>query len=381
MIKEEVRSDKQRELLVKKLGIFELRALARELGDTSPSTKKRDELIDVILKSLDNGESIDNAGKRKGRPYKKLSSLDDIVNNITNEKVFKLPEQVEYESLLTFAQETPFFSAFNEEKRGIFEGYVRRNSDGYSSIFDPKTDSWVFIKNFIDDYEKLNIGDKIKVEAKGLASDTQYEAISILSINGKNPKDYVYEKITLSNEIISTEKISFDNKNALVGRRNVLSSNEDVYENNTFDELVKISKENGYKVVLLAVNTSYENNIKFKSVDSVEKFVTEYGTKSLNNFNAVIDVINYCQNRLNHGEKVILFISDIMDVLRGIDDCFPKDFSNEYSEQSLVIVRKLLSLGRAYQDGNSCTLILKYNPIDGDDKFLKNDILKISKNI
>ena len=381
MIKEEVRSDKQRELLVKKLGIFELRALARELGDTSPSTKKRDELIDVILKSLDNGESIDNAGKRKGRPYKKLSSLDDIVNNITNEKVFKLPEQVEYESLLTFAQETPFFSAFNEEKRGIFEGYVRRNSDGYSSIFDPTTDSWVFIKNFIDDYEKLNIGDKIKVEAKGLASDTQYEAISILSINGKNPKDYVYEKITLSNEIISTEKISFDNKNALVGRRNVLSSNEDVYENNTFDELVKISKENGYKVVLLAVNTSYENNIKFKSVDSVEKFVTEYGTKSLNNFNAVIDVINYCQNRLNHGEKVILFISDIMDVLRGIDDCFPKDFSNEYSEQSLVIVRKLLSLGRAYQDGNSCTLILKYNPIDGDDKFLKNDILKISKNI
>ena len=381
MIKEEVRSDKQRELLVKKLGIFELRALARELGDTSPSTKKRDELIDVILKSLDNGESIDNAGKRKGRPYKKLSSLDDIVNNITNEKVFKLPEQVEYESLLTFAQETPFFSAFNEEKRGIFEGYVRRNSDGYSSIFDPKTDSWVFIKNFIDDYEKLNIGDKIKVEAKGLASDTQYEAISILSINGKNPKDYVYEKITLSNEIISTEKISFDNKNALVGRRNVLSSNEDVYENNTFDELVKFSKENGYKVVLLAVNTSYENNIKFKSVDSVEKFVTEYGTKSLNNFNAVIDVINYCQNRLNHGEKVILFISDIMDVLRGIDDCFPKDFSNEYSEQSLVIVRKLLSLGRAYQDGNSCTLILKYNPIDGDDKFLKNDILKISKNI
>ena len=34
-----------KELLVRQLGVFELRGLARELGITSPTTKKRDELI------------------------------------------------------------------------------------------------------------------------------------------------------------------------------------------------------------------------------------------------------------------------------------------------------------------------------------------------
>ena len=40
--------NKKIELEVKKLGIFELRGLAREVGVSSPTTKKREELIDLI---------------------------------------------------------------------------------------------------------------------------------------------------------------------------------------------------------------------------------------------------------------------------------------------------------------------------------------------
>ena len=60
---------KSKENLVRSLGIFELRGLARELGVKSPTTKKREELIDLILEIVSSGEEPMSAGKRKDAPY------------------------------------------------------------------------------------------------------------------------------------------------------------------------------------------------------------------------------------------------------------------------------------------------------------------------
>ena len=86
----------EKELLIKQLGVFELRGLARELGIISPTTKKRDELIELILNKFDEGNIIDSNGKRKGRPYKKLSSLDDIMNSMIVNECSKTIEKINY---------------------------------------------------------------------------------------------------------------------------------------------------------------------------------------------------------------------------------------------------------------------------------------------
>ena len=41
-------NDNLKDVLVRKLGIYELRGLARELGISSPTTKRRSELVDQI---------------------------------------------------------------------------------------------------------------------------------------------------------------------------------------------------------------------------------------------------------------------------------------------------------------------------------------------
>ena len=73
-----------REILVYDLGIFELRGLARKLGVPSPTTKKRDELISLILEKIKSGDVIDQTGKKKGRPFKSLSAIDEIYSSITS---------------------------------------------------------------------------------------------------------------------------------------------------------------------------------------------------------------------------------------------------------------------------------------------------------
>ena len=99
----------EQELLVKQLGIFELRGLARELGIPSPTTKKRDELIKLILLKFENGDIVDDKGKRKGRPCKKLSTINDIVSTIANQFNEKNAQPLVFETLVTFAQVLPTY--------------------------------------------------------------------------------------------------------------------------------------------------------------------------------------------------------------------------------------------------------------------------------
>ena len=52
-----------------------------------------------------------------------------------------------------------------------------------------------------------------------------------------------------------------------------------------------------------------------------------------------------------------------------------------FKQETLVIAKKLLSIGRAYENCCSNTMIICYNQVDMEDRYLVNDILKISKNI
>lgn len=56
---------------LKKLGIYDLRTIARKIGVKSPTTKRHDELVDSILK-IQKGEEIANTTK-KGRPPKRIT--------------------------------------------------------------------------------------------------------------------------------------------------------------------------------------------------------------------------------------------------------------------------------------------------------------------
>ena len=68
--------------------------------------------------------------------------------------------------------------------------------------------------------------------------------------------------------------------------------------------------------------------------------------------------------------------------MRVLDKCFVKEEDEEgHKKPSIVVIKKIVSLGMAYKNGGNISLILGYNEKDKQDKFLSQDILKICKKI
>ena len=374
MIKEE--NNKEQELLVRELGVFELRGLAREVGVPSPTTKKREELICSILQKFKDGMVIKPKHKTKGRPYKKLSSIEDIVSAMTN-SIGSNDQPLTYESILTFAQEKPKLTASQDDTVYTFEGIARKVDEYLMFICDEKS---VYIID-IDNSDKIVVGDKIKVEAKALCGKNQYMAIKILSINDTNISDYQPKTCLSCEEIISNQTFPYGDIKIFVGRRNVHLFSEDLYENYNFAAFAKYCKDNNINLLVLALNTSFEDQIAFKNFD-FKNFTTKYGSNSIINFNKVIDTINHAQNLIDRGENVVVFILDIVEVLRTLDKCFENanHEKGEHCEQTIIIADKIMSLGKAYKSSSS-TIVIGYSEQDKDEKYLNENILRISKKI
>ncbi len=375
----------QREFLIHSLGVFELRALARELGIASPTTKKREELISLIFDILKDGSQMKIKAHKRGRPFKKLSSVDAIVSSVQS-----IPKQEEatISGVVTFMQEEASFNTFCGNTT-TFEGFVRIAKDGRLCLFD--VDAWAsaYIPDNIYGIEQLKLGAKVKISASLNSNDNYYEATAILEIEGVKFQDLANTEVELGDEVIGYNDIKFGNLTAKEGRRNVYSFDEELFEDDKFKSLVNFCEDNDYQLKVLSIDTPYENQVLFKSLDIQDTFITNYGDNDGEGINKVVDVANHAKYQTELGKKVVVFVPDVITVLRKVDEFIKKSHSenkelvcqNGRSEFAIIVMQNLLSIAKAYSNGYSTTLIMGYNKIDEDDKFLTTDIFKISKKL
>lgn len=372
---------RHREMLVHNLGIFELRALARELGVPSPTTKRRDDLIELILDQIYSTEPAMRTSKR-GRPYKKLSNLDDIMTDMTG---IAIPDALavtqkprKYEEIVCFAQEVPVFSHVDEEE-GRFKG-VLRNAPAVGYFIDYSLENGqVFVSKEIMEAFNLVAGDMLEVLAKRINSQNQYMVKEVLSINFVPLKDYK-KTVAQGKPIISNEKLPYGGVELFCGRRNLVGYKNNLYEDERFMQFADYCHENGYTFITLGVNTSFEDQIMFSGIETMVDLTTVYGSAYDDGYNRIIDAIALTQRLLDSGKKCVLFVSDIVSIFDTLDMCFPKSVEkNGHKEEAIVIAQKLISLGKALSDGSSATLVMTYRLDDKDDNYLLNEAKKVSK--
>lgn len=369
-----------KELLVRQLGVFELRGLARELGITSPTTKKRDELIDLILMKFEKGDIVDDKGKRKGRPCKKLSTIDDILNTLANDYKDEQAKPLIFENILTFAQVLPNFDKKTTLTKEVSSKGIIRIYNSDKQFYDYALQAWVFIKD-IKYSDLLKVGDKVEAVVQSTGNQDQYIAREILSINDIKAEEYGLTTFEKGDEIISPNTLPYAGGVVYEGRRNSILIENDIYENEDFTKLAKYCNEHDIKLVVLGTNTSFEDQIYFKSLD-FENFTTKYGTSNEVNFNCIIDAIQYVQNLSDKGKNVLFYIMDIVEIMHLLDRCFVKEEDEEgHKKPSIVVIKKIISLGMAYANGGNISLIIGYNEKDKEDSFLSQDILKVCKKI
>lgn len=366
----EIRQSDQKEIVVRGLGVYELRALARELGVPSPTTKKRDELISLILQSFENGGNKDAIQQKRGRPFKRLASLDGIVNSVAQNEQ---KEEVKYESVIRFAQEEkPLISTLGNVNR--VEGIASKNEEKmviYS--FDGKNKA--FVEN-LDYADKIASGDIVEISGQEINGTEDYNAMAICTINGQiasvyQPTDYQHGQVIISNKQIPTgAHLIFE------GRRNACLTDLDLYENEAFADLVRYSEATDSKLVIIGANTSFENKIFFKQQGIKYDFTSAYDEKPAHVLRQTINALNFADATFNSGENVIIVVADMGGLLQGLDKNFEGD---SYASETQVIAKKLVSLAGSFESGKSVTLVVFYNDLDRNDQFLQNDILRICK--
>ena len=195
---------------LEKLGIFELRNLAREIGVYSPTIYKKQELISKIL-SIVNGQETPHIAKTKqGRPPKSINSVNNILD-IFIPKSASIDDQREYISdfnnlsRLT-AMEINANINYNADNdayldKGILEviseGYGFCYKKGYKSI---NNDNNFFVSSTIIKNYDLRSGDYLEGFIKKLSEDKPLVMYKIEKINSIDENKFNKDRLKFSRQ-------------------------------------------------------------------------------------------------------------------------------------------------------------------------------------
>jgi len=379
-----VSSVEEKQEIISNLGIYELRALARALGVSSPTTKKRDFLVNAILELLET-KKIDMTQKsNKGRPCKKLDSIDEILNLINSDtKIIELPKSYNFEDILLFAQEIPVFEY--ESKDEILKKGVLRIVKNVSYFIDSEENVVVFISNDMVSKFQLKNGDFLEVKAYKINQNNQFNAKSITKINNVNSNKYKSgEEISLEKQLPS-KLLDVGKKKILLGGKNNYILSDPIYLDSEIQEVLSTLDKPENNVVYLGVNVCEEEMMLLEQCENYTVFASKYGDANIgNSFNKIIDSINLAERTINRNENVIFIISDVVGIMNALDLYFSSTDSQmiyDHLQQSNVVMKKIISLASTFKSGKDCTILMINNKIDLDDQFIKNQVLKISKNI
>lgn len=189
---------------LQQLRIHELRDLARKMGVNAPTSKKKEEIIDEIIKIM-NGESVPfSTITKKGRPARSNSENFDVVDFILpnqseiqsfnlNSEYENSQERLKFMVNMNYADYNNEISTKINEREGIVEikpeGFGVLHVSGYfSSLKD------VFINQIMVKQNKLKSGLKIRVKSRKIKENYPEIVHEILEIESSSNKNFDDQK-------------------------------------------------------------------------------------------------------------------------------------------------------------------------------------------
>jgi len=346
--------------------IFALREVARRVGVSSPTSKKKDQLIKEILE-INSGERKPQTEKNKqGRPPKNfgysfidvLQPENSVLNTVQGPRII-------------FNQEIEPFE-YNECRTAW--GYVETVNANTSFLWvknDLEFNCYLIPYNFVNEY-KLKYGDMLNVE---LGSGEERMLVKeILSINAFPIKKYVakradYDKIA---HITPKRNVGFENAEFLnLG----IKFGESVYlygDNNNNNSYAVLSLLNACSVkrkLYLNLSIAEKNKNLLSSAINTELFVASVMEGAGKAKKLISIAVERAKRLLENGEDVVLVVDDVL-------SCWAID------EPEHMFIKKLMTATKEAGKKGSITLLAVMNN-DSELKIfekLADKRLKISEN-
>ena len=332
---------------LEKLGIYDLRRVARHCGVSSPTSKRRDVLITEILK-IQSGELKPVFNNKIGRPVKTMGEEGDLQTNLI----------------------------INGDKE--LEAYVKPQSQDDSYL--------VLDQNYIEGEMPLSTN---IIEFKGIINKT------------KQNNYYVISQLKLKeNKIVIIDEATMNKFNLIQG--DLIHGIAYLYVNKGYARVKEISEindappsENKYNLDFVPVIPSVvldapdfkmgnskvhicqnlDDQIKYiqqKSKEYMQKGITQIisymDETSQFSVERMQDALNYTNSLFYHGKNVVMFVLNIISQI-SIFDTYFVDRPVMYSDKTNLSIRKILANSKASTEGSISTICL----LSQDDVELKPD--------
>lgn len=369
------------ETMLEKLGVYELRELARSIGVSSPTTKKRKELCENILKISRGEQKVEIKKSNKGRPPKTVGKIASFINEFIPEEILSIQKFPDNNNVLTLAQNT-FKLSSNEEKQ--IHGFID-SINGHLYIknlkpFNEFKDMIFYIPSEIVVKYSLREGDKIV--ANGKIADTCYCGITeeILKINNDEIGAYdslkTRKNYDLSNIEIPSVTEAFLNKDIKKGERILIYYAK---QEEAIVEILEELDEKSDKIILLGIELAPEIIFYIKSKKKIESFTTSFYNTLEESFEMVQNSFNHANTLLRDGNSVKYIIFDIMGILSRLNLYYASEVGKYlgYSVSSIQMLKKLIGIGQAFSNNLQLTTISIALKEERENKIVKEELEKI----
>lgn len=357
---------------VQSLSIYEIRGLARALGVNSPTTKVREKLVDEIMEIISSGRAVPVQPTKKGRPSKELANMGMILEMLLGGK--KQPSS--FDKLAVFNQDVPVFSTKSSNLERM-SGIVKLGGT-FVYFEDLKTSAKVFIDEDVCARMQLFNGDFVEVEATKI-NEKQYSAKSIISLNFE---PYVSgqqrEKIQIE-KVLPSQFMGYEGGSVLLGGRNVLKIDSPLFICNDLKNLLDYLNRQKSCNIFIGFNMCYEDEFSLSQYKNIVPITTAYENDNGSAAEKLIDAINMIANLNSLGKNVCIVAYDFATMLRELDKCYSAKQSP--APETMVLVKKLISLAGKYSSGQSTTLTVSYCGSDADSEVIRHELLRISNDM
>lgn len=389
---------------LQKLGIFQLRAIGRNVGVHLPTKYKKDNLIDKIILIIDGEEQPHVRKNMRGRPAKILDEIDygnrqPIPDNCRIENDFNYG----FEGLCTIPCENSLFDGATIEIYGVVDMISAKKA-----LIVPiqNTQDYTLVNRELVNEWKLETGDLVHATAMPLDSNRPAIAVSIIDKNGYNsPKDSSVpnafaNKPTIINEDYIIKKDN-DNMSQLVnlfipfhyGDSVIVSGEKQIDVSLTTYFLLKNlaeNKSNEIICVLNGVKKSYKDS--FTSIDGIKYFISEFGDEDEFVLKIADLAMEYAEKIINECNRNVIFvihdIDKLLEISKRVDEKFVTKIKKYFTKAkaienaSLSVVYTMLTCGVDYHEfeGNQNLLITSLSEEEVYKSPIKIDFLNSKRN-
>lgn len=364
---------------IEQLGIYELRTLARNMGVSSPTTKRRDVLISEI-KEIKAGKKKPNFNNKLGRPVKVHTSQDSLLTKIMvsdAELEAKINQSMpkNTSNALVFAQNLGKDADVPVNYILInVSGVVRKTDNGTFYVLNySKISQTIYIMIDEDDVinNKIIEGDYIVGYAYYNARQNFGKVKSFETINGENP---AYNKYNFDTDLIIPNRV-LEKPNFKYGQCKLEKTKgiDDALE--FISKKVKEFRALNIKCMAVALASSIETKLKLDRIPGLINIVSTYEDTASLGKEKLVDSYSLANSLMYHNKDVVVFVLNVM----GIYDVL-NIANNQSNEEVEFLIRKTLAQCKATQNGSISVYGLYYENQEEEYAQQIRNLIKITQN-